>query len=600
MNSWRNHNYIFILVLIIFGCTEDQEITKIDAQKPIDLPFYCDIENAIQILNAANQESNLISDFSSIENYMQFDFFDGTIVKICHKIIVNYQKNDTDWTLKLTFVNDSSITLMCQGAGEVLFNANPSGYNPLCGELLLSSSIPTTKTVTLLGKNGNSSDIQFFADSMEILSVIPIFGLYSDYENNLVIEFANSEGIIIITDTLQITTDPIPEDFIPNTIINENNAIEMQPGFTLVSSFHHSPNIPYMIDNYGHVRWYLNTSEHPDFSSLFYDVGIEQLQNGNLYFGNLSTNKYFEIDFFGNIINAWTFPDGYGLHHNIQEKPDGNFLVTANKFGDFHLNGAFCKEDHILELDRVTGNINHSWDLKYFLDENRNALVGIYPYDPVDWFHANAVIYDESDNSIIVSGRHQCVVKIGYDDQLKWILGNHTGWGQNRNGEETSSYVLTALDQNGNVLSDDIQYGWLNHEDFEWNWYQHAVMLMPNGNLMLFDNGDFRNFNFTENGNYSRAVEFEINTSNRTVKQIWTYGKEREKECFSRFVSDVDYDMESNNVIFAPGMSIENNGIPSGGRIVELDYTTKQVYFDAVIESNGFTFHRVERINLIK
>lgn len=587
-------------MILLFACADEEGIIKNEAQNPLNMPHLCTADFAIDVIEEVNAENNIVSNFRYVENDFQIEFVDGTIIDICGSILESYEKNNDEWTLKLFFTNGSIKILKCKGAAEILFNVNPSGHNPLCGDLLAAASIPTSKVVTLLGKNGVGSNIQFFSDTLEILSEIPIFGLYADYVNTVVIEFFNGEGNLVITDTLQTITAPLPENIIPNIVVYENNTIEMQAGFTLVSSFHHFPNIPYMFDSYGNIRWFLNTIDHPDFFNLAYDVGVEQLQNGNLYFGNLSLNKYYEIDFYGNTVNAWNFPNGYGIHHNVQEKPDGNFLVTANKFGDFHLNGAFCNEDHILELDRVTGNIVHSWDLKYYLDENRNTLVGIYPNDPVDWFHANAVIYDESDNSIIVSGRHQCVIKIGYDDQLKWILGNHTGWGQNRNGEATSDYLLNALSPNGVVLEDAVQNGSSNHPDFEWNWYQHAVMLMPNGNLMLFDNGDYRNFNFSNHSGYSRAVEFEINAQNMTVKQIWTYGKERERECFARILSDVDYNIETNNVIFAPGFSVHDNGVPTGGRVVELDYTTKEVFFDAVIKSGGFSFHRAERIDLTK
>lgn len=62
--------------------------------------------------------------------------------------------------------------------------------------------------------------------------------------------------------------------------------------------------------------------------------------------------------------------------------------------------------------------------------------------------------------------------------------------------------------------------GYLNHAEFEWNWYQHEVMLMPNGNLMLFDNGHYRNLDFSDFGNFSRAVEYEIDAQNKNPKYV--------------------------------------------------------------------------------
>lgn len=41
-----------------------------------------------------------------------------------------------------------------------------------------------------------------------------------------------------------------------------------------------------------------------------------------------------------------------------------------------------------------------------------------------NWAHVNAIDYDADDDSIIVSARHQGVVKIGRDKAVKWILAS--------------------------------------------------------------------------------------------------------------------------------------------------------------------------------
>jgi len=115
---------------------------------------------------------------------------------------------------------------------------------------------------------------------------------------------------------------------------------------------------------------------------------------------------------------------------------------------------------------------------------------------------------------------------------------------------------------------------------------------------MLFDNGG-SNRNFSGSGQYSRAVEYEINTTNKTVKQVWDYGKNSGASTFSSIVSDVDLLVASNHVIFSPG-AVRN--VTNYGKVIEVDYTTKNILFEATLtpphSSFGVTFHRTERLNL--
>ena len=140
--------------------------------------------------------------------------------------------------------------------------------------------------------------------------------------------------------------------------------------------------------------------------------------------------------------------------------------------------------------------------------------------------------------------------------------------------------------------------GATNHPDFEWAWYQHAPELLPDGTLLLFDNGDNRNY--TDQQLYSRAVVYRIDTGAMTIQQVWQYGTERGTDTFSRIVSDVDYHAAEDNMVFMPGAVV--SGASDYGKMVEVDYTTGAVVFEATITPPiapfGITFHRVERLSL--
>lgn len=473
---------------------------------------------------------------------------------------------------------------------------NPYGNAPLSALLKFTTSIAGHTKIVVKGKNGAASDIsQEFTDNGKS-HAIPVLGLYPNYKNMVQVYVIGSNNDTIKS-TVNISTGPLPAST-PNLIHTDvMDLANMVSGVNLVSSFSGYPDtpplIPYIVDSYGDIRWYLNYTNHPALGGLFYDCGISRLQNGNYYFSDQPSGHIYEVDVLGRIINTWAL-GGYTFHHNVTEEPNGNFLITATKPGSTHTDGSPTIEDYVLEINRTTGNIMNTWDLKESLDEYRTTLNA----DPQDWIHTNAVIYDASDNTIIISGRVQGVFKLTYDNHIKWILGPHTGWGKNRRGEDLNQFLLTPLDASGNAITDaNVISGNANTTDFEWNWYQHSPIIIPNGDLMMFDNGSIRNFN-TSLPTYSRAVEYKIDPVKMTVQQVWEYGKERGQETFSTIVSSVKYLADKNHVLFSPGYQVPNS-TGNGGKIVEVDYATKKVVFQMSVSSaNGWGWHRVQRLDL--
>ena len=84
--------------------------------------------------------------------------------------------------------------------------------------------------------------------------------------------------------------------------------------------------------------------------------------------------------------------------------------------------------------------------------------------------------------------------------------------------------------------------------------------------LLLFDNGQSKSY-YEENtvkapDNYSRAVIYRINEVNRTVEQLWQYGKELGSGAYATFLGDADFLPETGNVNIAFGGMLRNEGVP--------------------------------------
>lgn len=513
-----------------------------------------------------------------------------SILLIC-LLILQACKKDTDEVKPTIRVVEQNLAVL-----DTLI-VNPSGYAPLSALYQFNSQVPLKSELIIQSKNQSIDSIHHQFNDFTREHRIPILGLYADYKNQVLIRFYNESNQLVLSKPFEIETPPLSVN-LPNIVIENKVISEMAKGFTLVSywgleSFH----MPFIFDSMGEIRWYLNYENHPQLNQLNYDNGIEQLANGNFYFGDINTNQIYEVDCFGAVINQWSL-GMHIFHHDVMEKKDGNFLVTTSKTNSTHLNGQPTIEDYVIELDRSSGQIIREWDLKVSLDEYRTALIDDLSNPPVDWFHGNAVT--ESDNlHILVSGRTQGLVKLSQNNQLRWIISPQKGWGVNRNQDSLNAYLLQPLDANGLPIQDTaVINGSANHTDFEWPWYQHAQQTLPSGNIIMFDNGDNRNY--TGQVKYSRAVEYKIDEQNMTIQQVWSYGKQRGNETYSQVVSDVDYLESADNVLFCPGFAPSiGNGI--GGRIVEIDYSTKDVVFQAQINppSGVFvTFHRAERLKL--
>ena len=293
-----------------------------------------------------------------------------------------------------------------------------------------------------------------------------------------------------------------------------------------------------------------------------------------------------EQDLLGKIYAIYNIPNG--VQHDIVELPNGNFLLTSEDYP------SETNQDFIYEIDRKTGYIVRSIDLKNYLDKTRPREIN---FGAEDWLHLNSISVDPGDQSILISGRTQsAVIKLSYPEmKIQWILGPHDNWPQ-----KFQPYLLTPQGDN-----------------FEWQWSQHDATILSenkvNGDeimdVLLFDNGNYRSFDESSAippaDSYSRIVHYRINETKRTVEQVWEYGKERGSEIYSS--SRGSAYLLANGNFFGTWAEIikDKNGAPITERVasgtdttkmIEIDPATNQVVFEANLEKT--TSYRAFRANL--
>ena len=448
---------------------------------------------------------------------------------------------------------------------------DPYNASPLTALILFETEEEVSPKVTIEGKDKLTTIETEFAKNTK--HYLPIYGLYADYNNKVDISYTLSNGKKI-TKQVEIQTNKLPDDFVLPTSVKKDSSKLTNDLYFFTPS---SKGYTCAYDINGDVRWYLSNNAIWDNTRLkngHMMVSTERLVNSPYYMTGL-----YEIDLLGHIYNEYSLKGGY--HHDYFELPNGNLLVASDDFN----NEAGTVEDYIVELDRTTGNIVKTWDLKDILNMEDGKSENWSNYD---WFHNNSVWYDEATNSITLSGRHQdAVINIDYTTgKLNWIIGDSNNW-----SSEYQKYFFTPVGK-----------------DFEWQWSQHAAMITPEGYVFIFDNGNNKSKDSSKyveatNG-YSRGVMYKIDTDKMTIEQIYEYGKERGSSFYSPYISDVDYLSKNHYLIHSGGIVYvdgKNSNQPAGFssnttlKSDTVEVLNDKVIFEIVLPTNNY---RVEKLSL--
>ena len=181
---------------------------------------------------------------------------------------------------------------------------NPYGNSPLTALVMFETSDYSEVEVSILSKDGNSDINYTFGKNKH--HIIPIYGLYADYDNTVIIRSEGKEN------TINIKTDPLPEDF--TNIQGEADNFKFYNG-----------NYPYAVDINNEVRWYLNSD---------YYGNITVLDNANIIIGSDkyteegNTISLYQMNLLGKVYNEYIMEEGYMGYNTIY---DDNLLVLSDK-----------------------------------------------------------------------------------------------------------------------------------------------------------------------------------------------------------------------------------------------------------------------------
>ncbi len=453
---------------------------------------------------------------------------------------INYEK--LPHIIEQQYANEQAFLAEFEAGNYTLANPlvklNPYVLCPLTAVVLFETPAASEVTITVMGKEVEGNLSHTFP--CEKKHILPIYGLYPGYENTVEIVLANGER-----NTIKIQTEELPAG-VPLATKMETTKEYMGDNMIFLTASMRS--FPVGYDYKGDLRWYSNHN---------FAFDIKRMPNGHLLLGTerlvkmpYFTTGLYEMAFSGKVFAEYQIPVG-GYHHDQFVMEDGNILVLT-----FDMYSGTV-EDVCVLLDKETGEVLRKWDYKDVLPQYPTAGSG--SQDAHDWFHNNAVWYDKKTHSLTLSGRHQdAVINLDYEldengkCKLNWIIGDPEMW-----PEDMQKYFFKPV---GDLSK------------FDWQYEQHACVVLPDGDIMLFDNGHFRSKDpekrIPNSQNFSRGVRYRIDTEKMEIEQVWQYGKERGADFFSPYICNVEYYNEGHYMVHSGGIGYED-GKPCEGMAVQ-------------------------------
>jgi hypothetical protein len=284
----------------------------------------------------------------------------------------------------------------------------------------------------------------------------------------------------------------LPEDFPPITINTLNNP---SPGYLFFAPYMLTTFVGYLIimDNNGVPIFYERTP--------YERHALQIQQNRWLTYGDTETRYFYLMDSSYSVVDSFTTGNGYPLNmHEFQLLPNEHALLIATDPQIIRMDTVVAGGDTaalvlgaiIQEVDASKNVIFQwrSWDHYQITDATENINLTAHT---IDYVHANAVELD-NDGNILLSSRHM--------DEITKI------------NRQTGEIIWRW----GGEKSRNNQFQFIN--DTRTFSHQHDIRRLPNGNVTLYDNG---NLHIPK---YSRAVEYQLDETNKIATLVWDYRHE--------------------------------------------------------------------------
>jgi len=338
-----------------------------------------------------------------------------------------------------------------------------------------SVTISFTSNIKLTsGKNSNGFSYTFYTETSNLINS-PLEGLKNEIPGDMFTKLlGGTEGDHMTIPSITVTHSDNPS-----------------PGYIFLSNIVFNVSIP----NTPHLLM-LNNDGSPFFSRQMTAqvFNFDKQPNGNYTYFRRTSNIFYELDTAYILIDSFYTGNGYLTDlHELRVLPNRHALLMSydKQIVDMSLivqGGNPQAQVTGLIIQEIDANKNvvfqwRSWDHFDIKDATHELLTGAQ----IDYVHGNAIELD-NDGNLMISSRHMDeITKINRSTgSIMWRLGG-------KNNQFT-------------FINDPERFS-----------YQHDIRRIPNGNITLFDNGNYHS------PNYSRVIEYSLDEVNRTVTLVWQY-----------------------------------------------------------------------------
>ncbi|MCB0728437.1 MAG: aryl-sulfate sulfotransferase, partial [Ignavibacteriae bacterium] len=326
------------------------------------------------------------------------------------------------------------------------------------------------KNINTLSSSGNKLNFTFETQVRK---------LEEDNFNSFYSEFGN------LFNPIKSGSFDLPDSLPSLNVTVSNNP---SPGDLYLSNFPigSTPNIPYLIT--------ANNSGNIIYSKQMNGTALDYKKQHNGFITYFTGGKFFAEDLLHNIVDTFTCGNGYSTDgHELKILNNGHALLMSYDRQPVDMSQIVPGGDTnaivigliIQELDENKNVVFQwrSWDHFNITDAPFVDMTG----SSIDYAHGNAIEYD-NDGNLLISSRHlNEITKINRTTgDIIWRLGGV-------NNEFT-------------IVNDTIPFQ-----------YQHHIRRISNGNITLFDNGNFRE------PFMSRALEYQLDEENKIATLVWSY-----------------------------------------------------------------------------
>jgi Arylsulfotransferase (ASST) len=433
-----------------------------------------------------------------------------------------------------------------------------------------------------------------------------VIGMHADTTYNLrvVVQTNGAEGF---SNEIPFTAGSLPDD-VPRLEVTALEATPEDGGYYFLPFF--TPSIKYELDDGDTVNFtggyilVIDSTGEPVFYKKFENGFIFDLEfdeQRNIYYtleSPLGAVPHIGVISLEGEELARYEPGtigGHSYHHEINLTPEGNILTIGLEIQDMAPDdsrfptsipaGTFEDDetaavigDWMVEFT-PDGEITWSWSSFDHFDPSLETYAGpvygsldsnfwfqyLHTPDSFDWTHANALVPDWDQGTMLMSFRHfSSIINIDIDSgDVLWEMGKNV-----------DDFTLTSG---------------------EWFVRQHSPSILDNGNLLLYDNGYSTsvtagmNISFPNDVRpYSRAVEYSVDWDTKTMEQVWEYRET--PEFYSDAMGDVDM-LESGNVLVTSSQEGDIYGEGQWARLILVSHeeTPRKLW---ELKANGWSIYR--------